>query len=309
MRTTSLFVITSALLTASTAMAQPIGIFRWQTQPSCNILNIHVTQQAGVYSLDGIDDRCGGAEASASVVGVASSTAGGSTRLGLTIVMPGATPIHIEATIDVSLNGAWRDSAGNSGPFVLTPNARAPGAPRPVPSAGLAPASVTSAKIATAAVGPWHIAEQSVSGAHIVDGSLKSEELFDPPQTIGTVGEYPSHLESGASTFSLDRPRCAGGRSRGLECQRKFFVFGTAESRVGALLDQPRSPVRIHRRPRDRGCGKKNRRDGPRFVFPHAQLFSDARSGPIRTLLPGQRVGDLEPRGADRCLRPRFLAL
>lgn len=40
------------------ATAQPLGTFRWQLQPYCNVLTLNVVQ-GGVYTLDGTDDRCG----------------------------------------------------------------------------------------------------------------------------------------------------------------------------------------------------------------------------------------------------------
>jgi len=61
-----------ALLSAvgSAADAEPLGTFRWQTQPYCNVLTLNVTQTGSVYTLDGFDDQCG-AGARASVTGTA----------------------------------------------------------------------------------------------------------------------------------------------------------------------------------------------------------------------------------------------
>ena len=116
------------------AFAQPLGTFRWQTQPYCNILTIQVVQQAGLYLLDGTDDQCGAPE-QASIVGLAFQNPSGSIGFGLTIVTaPSGAPAHISATISAAtLGGTWRDSAGNSGTLIFTPGAGTGGPPRPVP--------------------------------------------------------------------------------------------------------------------------------------------------------------------------------
>jgi hypothetical protein len=120
------------------ANAQPLGTFRWQMQPYCNIVTVNVAQQGGLYTLDGTDDRCGAAQ-SASAVGLAFLNSNGTVGFGLSIVLPGGTPVHLEATINMtSLNGTWRDSAGNSGSFIFTPATGIGGAPRPVPAGGVA---------------------------------------------------------------------------------------------------------------------------------------------------------------------------
>jgi hypothetical protein len=103
--------------TVSSAAAQPLGTFRWQLQPYCNVLTVNVTQQAGIYTLDGTDDRCGAAQA-ASALGAAFLNPSGLVGFGFTVVLPNGAPVHIEATIDISsLSGTWRDSGANSGTF------------------------------------------------------------------------------------------------------------------------------------------------------------------------------------------------
>jgi len=52
------------------ATAQPLGTFRWQLLPYCNVLTLNVIQQGGIYTLDGTDDGCGAAHA-ASAAGIA----------------------------------------------------------------------------------------------------------------------------------------------------------------------------------------------------------------------------------------------
>lgn len=104
----------------SVGSTQPLGTYRWQLQPYCNIVTLAVVQQGGQYQLDGQDDQCG-ATVRASVVGLAYPNPDGSIGFGLTIVTaPGATPVHVNAAIAIaSLSGSWRDSAGNTGTFVV----------------------------------------------------------------------------------------------------------------------------------------------------------------------------------------------
>jgi hypothetical protein len=119
-----------------TAQAQPLGTFRWQQQPYCNVVNLSVVQDGTLYRLDGYDDQCDAATR-ASAVGLAFFNPDGTAGIGLTIVTtPGGTPLHIDATVSLAtISGTWRDSAGNTGPFVLTPGAAVPGSPRPSPRA------------------------------------------------------------------------------------------------------------------------------------------------------------------------------
>ena len=44
---------------ASWAEAQSLGTFQWQLQPYCNLVTVTVTQNGGLYTLDGYDDQCG----------------------------------------------------------------------------------------------------------------------------------------------------------------------------------------------------------------------------------------------------------
>jgi hypothetical protein len=52
-----------------------------------------------------------------------------------------------------TISGTWRDSAGNTGPFVLTPGATVPGSPRPSPravfSAGMLAGGTTVTDVGT----------------------------------------------------------------------------------------------------------------------------------------------------------------
>jgi hypothetical protein len=146
------------------------GPFDGSSSRIANLVSVTVTHQQGVYMLDGTDDRCGGASQPGSIVGIAYLAPGGLVGLGLTSVLPGGTAVHTEAIINIaSLNGTWRDSAGNSGSFVFTPGAGVPGSPRPIPLGGIAPASITNI----------HIANNAVTGANIVDASITTADIVD----------------------------------------------------------------------------------------------------------------------------------
>ena len=69
----------------SSASAQSFGTFRWQLQPYGSVLEISVTQQGGIFLLDGIELQCGG-NASLPVNGVAVPQANGSVILGVTTI-------------------------------------------------------------------------------------------------------------------------------------------------------------------------------------------------------------------------------
>lgn len=171
---------------ALSVSAQPMGTFRWQLQPYCNIITLAVVQQGGQYQLDGTDDQCGAARA-ASVRGMAFLNPNGTIGFGLTVVTtPGGTPIHIDAVVSLpSLNGTWQDSGGNSGNLIF--GAGVPGAgPRPVPAGGLAPHSVTSVQIAPGAVTSAQLSAGAVTGAAVADGSITTADLAAPPMLVAT---------------------------------------------------------------------------------------------------------------------------
>ncbi len=121
-------------LLSTTASAQPLGVFKWQLQSFCNVISLAVTQNGGVFTLDGFDDQCGAATR-APVTGLATPNPNGTIEFGLTIVAtPGAAPVHLAAAIGLAtLGGTWSDSAGGSGDFVFTPGNGTGGSPRPLP--------------------------------------------------------------------------------------------------------------------------------------------------------------------------------
>lgn len=106
------------LLAAPAATAQSLGAFSWQMAPYCNVLTLNVTQNGGVYTLDGFDAQCGDARR-APVTGLATFNPNGTIGLGLTIVnTPDGEPTHVDAAIDLAtLGGSW-SGGGSIGTFV-----------------------------------------------------------------------------------------------------------------------------------------------------------------------------------------------
>ena len=121
-----------AVAGSTPAAAQPLGTFRWQLQPFCNVITVTVTQLGGQFTLDGHDDQCGAAQ-HAPLVGVATQNPDGTIGLGLVIVtVPGGGPVAVEARISLTtVSGPWQDSAGHSGTLAF--GASSGGAARPAP--------------------------------------------------------------------------------------------------------------------------------------------------------------------------------
>ncbi len=128
-----LVLFAAAGLWPTSSAAQPIGTFRWQLQPFCNIVSVTVTQVGGIYRLEGFDDQCGAGLNRASVIGTAYPNPDGSIGLGLNIVStPGGLAVPIDAAVSMAtLSGTWRDGAGHSGTLQFTPGAGTGGSPRP----------------------------------------------------------------------------------------------------------------------------------------------------------------------------------
>jgi hypothetical protein len=113
------------------AGAQPIGTFRWQFSPFCNVITVSVVQQGSIFVLSGVDDNCGAGDAS-SVTGTAFFNPDGGVGMGLTIVAN--TGVNLTSSTQISpatFSGTWTDSDGNSGTFTFSPPIPAGGAPRP----------------------------------------------------------------------------------------------------------------------------------------------------------------------------------
>jgi hypothetical protein len=125
------------------ASAQSLGTFTWQLQPFCNRVTVTVTQNGGIYTLDGYDDQCGAAQR-APLVGLAMPNPDGSIGLGFHIATsPGGKTVSVESRISLAtVGGPWSDSAGNSGTLAL--NGSVAGSARPAPAGGLAWGTVLS---------------------------------------------------------------------------------------------------------------------------------------------------------------------
>ncbi len=222
------------LWSSAPATGQPLGAFRWQMLPYCNVLTLSIVQLGAVYTLDGTDDRCGAGQI-ASARGMAFLNPNGTIGFGVTMVQPGGTPVHLEAAIAFpSLNGTWRDSSGASGNFVLTPGAGAAGPPRLVTASGVPPGSITAIQLAASAVGAaaiapnsitsghladgtvtaFDLAANSVGGGHVVDGSLRHVDLAAPPELLTAENTNSVSLQIGTplivSQITVDAP--ASGR-------------------------------------------------------------------------------------------------
>ena len=192
------------LMMSGSAWAQPLGSFRWQQQPYCNILTLNVIFEGGNWTLDGTDDLCGAVQ-KASVTGIAYQNPDGSIGFGLTIVAPDAAATHLNVTIDmVSLGGPWSDSAGNTGTLVFTPGAGVPGSPRPATSRG--PTRVSHAyDLAAGATSPPITVPAnipvSLMGIQLVSGfrGVGHASLLSIPGTGGFIEWVGLHSHSGTA--------------------------------------------------------------------------------------------------------------
>ena len=155
-------------LWSTPVQAQSIGTLTWQLQPFCNRVTLTITQDGGIYTLDGFDDQCGAAQR-APLVGLATPNPDGSIGFGLNIVtVPSGRSVHVESRVSLgTLGGPWTDSAGNSGTLVF--NGAAAGAARPAPTvsgAVLTVGSVPAAAIANGAITSTQIANNTITSAN-----------------------------------------------------------------------------------------------------------------------------------------------
>jgi hypothetical protein len=137
-------VLMATMAASDTTMAQPIGTFRWQTEPHCNVLTLTVTAQSGTFQLQGFEEVCGG-EPRRPVLGVGVFQGDGTVTVGLTVLnVPGGAPVNLDGTISpATLSGTWRDSIGATGSLRFDPHAVG-GTPRLArPSSPLAWGNVT----------------------------------------------------------------------------------------------------------------------------------------------------------------------
>jgi hypothetical protein len=197
LRTALTVPIVGLLWSSAPVAAQPLGTFRWQLLPYCNVLTLNVSQQGGIYTLDGTDDRCSAGQA-ASARGLALLNPNGTIGFGVTMVQPGGVPVHLETTITLPLlNGTWRDSSGASGNFVQVSGAGFGGPPRLVAPSGLPPGSITAIQLANGAVGAAAVAADSITTGHIVDGTITTADLRDEPQAVSSESTVTLRFEAG----------------------------------------------------------------------------------------------------------------
>lgn len=135
------------LALATVAGAQPLGTFRWQLQPYCNVISVTVTQTGPTYRLEGSDDQCG-AGTQASVIGTAFPNPDGTIGLGFNIIAsPGGADVSVDATVSLpTASGTWRDSTGASGALVLSPGGASGGTPRPT-TATIGASTINAAEV------------------------------------------------------------------------------------------------------------------------------------------------------------------
>jgi hypothetical protein len=192
------------LIVTGSAWAQPLGSFRWQQQPYCNILTLNVIGEGGNYTLDGTDDLCGAAQ-KASVSGVAYQNPDGSIGFGLTIVGPQGGAVHLSASINlVTLGGTWSDSNGNTGLFVFTPGAGVPGSARPETLGNPTRATYTYDLAAGATSAPIPVPAEipvTLMGNQLVSGfrGVGQASLLSIPGAGGFIEWVGLHSTSGAA--------------------------------------------------------------------------------------------------------------
>lgn len=175
--------------------AQPLGTFRWQLAPFCNVVTLSVQQVLSAFILVGADDQCGAAPAA--IVGTAVLRPGGAAQFGLTIIGAAGVPAHAEATVDpVTLLGTWQDGEGHTGDFLPNPTLPTAGGPLPAPVAAggalgtgivttslLAPSAVTTDKVAAGAVTTPALAPGAVTTDKLAPGAVDGTRL-----AAGAVG-------------------------------------------------------------------------------------------------------------------------
>jgi hypothetical protein len=197
-------VVSLLIVGAGSVSAQPLGTFRWQQLPYCNVLTVRVVQAGSVFQLDGVDDQCG-AGTQASVVGLAFQNPNGSIGLGLTIVTsPGGTPLHIDATVALpGASGTWRDSAGNTGAFAITPGAAVPGSPRPVPKATF-PGGISSGGTPITDVGS-PVAGTDAANKGYVDAATQTVRAAMVGEKVWKVWVLPNGAKGGTGPYTSSR--------------------------------------------------------------------------------------------------------
>ncbi len=211
------------------AAAQPLGQFRWQQQPYCNVVTLSVAQDGTAFHLDGSDDQCG-APTRATAVGLAVPNPDGTIGFGLTLVTtPGGTPVHLDATISLpALNGTWRDSTGHTGTWTFLAADGLGGAPRPAPQTAF-PAGLSAGNARITNVGAPAAGSDAANRAYVDAGVAAARAAATTPLNLSALHartEYGSFVHVGfgclesntyaSSTAAMEIPLPTGARLVGV---------------------------------------------------------------------------------------------
>lgn len=224
-------VAAAALLTgvaATEAPAQSLGTFRWQLQPYCNVLTVSITQVGGIYRAEGTDDQCGAAT-QGSVIGTAFPNPDGSIGLGFNIVAtPGGRDVSVDAKVTLpGASGTWRDNAGATGTFALTPGAGTGGSPRPLTTGAVGAADINANEVQrrVAATCPADGAIRQVNAdGTVVCTSAGTGDITGVTAGTGLTGGGPAGAVSLAVSFGGDGTSTSAARAD------HMHEFGPAQS-------------------------------------------------------------------------------
>lgn len=227
-------VAAAALLTgvaATEAPAQSLGTFRWQLQPYCNVLTVSITQVGGIYRAEGTDDQCGAAT-QGSVIGTAFPNPDGSIGLGFNIVAtPGGRDVSVDAKVTLpGASGTWRDNAGATGTFALTPGAGTGGSPRPLTTGAVGAADINANEVQrrVAATCPADGAIRQVNAdGTVVCTSAGTGDITGVTAGTGLTGGGPAGAVSLAVSFGADGTATSAARADHYHGAGSFMAVNT----------------------------------------------------------------------------------
>jgi hypothetical protein len=104
---------------AAPASAQSVfGTFSWQMQPYCNSVTLSLISMPTGFTVEGVDDQCGGPN-KGSAVGTAAFGASGNVIFNFTVINPATSrPVTVTASVSpANGDGTWSDGHGYSGTF------------------------------------------------------------------------------------------------------------------------------------------------------------------------------------------------